>query len=50
MKRSEGGFRCAWLARLTHGRLGLGRWTHTELDLIHARAKAQAEEFHKSLD
>lgn len=50
MRRRKGGLRCAWLARLTRGRLGLGRWTQAELDLIHVRAKARVEEFHKYLD
>ena len=45
--RREGGFRCRWLARLTRGRIGLGRWTQAEVDRINAAAKAQAEEFEK---
>lgn len=36
MKR--GGFRCRWLARLTRGRLGLGRWTRDEVDQINRDA------------
>lgn len=43
----EGGFRCTWLARLTRGRIGLGRWTKAEIDRINAAAKAEFDEFQK---
>lgn len=33
-----GGLRWPLLARLTHGRLGLGRWTQAEVDEVWARA------------
>lgn len=36
----EGGFRLPALARLTHGRLGAGRWTRNEIAAIDARATA----------
>lgn len=38
-----GGLRCAWLARLTRGRLGLGRWTQPEVDRINTTAKTRAD-------
>lgn len=39
----EAGFRCAWLARLTRGRVGLGRWTRGEVDAHRARATEMHE-------
>jgi len=38
----EGGLRLRWLARLTKGRFGLGRWTRAEVERHHA----YAEELH----
>lgn len=49
MKR-VGGFRCSWLARLTRGRIGLGRWTKTEVDRINTVAKTRADELQKVID
>lgn len=40
-----GGLRCRWLARLTRGRFGLGRWTQVEVDRINATAKTRADLF-----
>lgn len=50
MKWREGGFRCAWLARLTRGRLGLGRWTQNEVDRIQAAAQAKFHEMQKYIE
>lgn len=48
--KTNGGFRCRWLARATRGRIGLGTWTKAEVDRIQAAAKAQADEFSKYID
>lgn len=40
----EGGFRWNWLARLTNGRLGLGKWTQAEVDSINERAEQDYRE------
>lgn len=50
MRRREGGFRCAWLARLTRGRLGLGRWTQAEVDRIQDAAKAEYDEMQRYIE
>ena len=39
----SGGFRWPWLARVTKGRLGLGRWTQEEVDGINERARQRFE-------
>lgn len=41
----QGGFRCKWLARLTRGRIGLGRWTKAEVEQINRHAEVRAREF-----
>lgn len=46
----KGGFRWPWLARVTRGRLGLGRWTAEELEEVRRRARERWEQLAPYLD
>jgi hypothetical protein len=48
--RMNGGLRIGWLARLTRGRLGMGRWTPAEVAEIKRRAAAMAAEIRPYTD
>lgn len=45
----KGGFRWPWLARVTNGRFGLGRWTQEEVDGIWERARATAARIEQAI-
>lgn len=44
--RQCGGLRIRWLARLTKGKLGAGRWTVAEVAAIRQQVKQEMERVH----